>query len=45
MHLARIGKGPNNRPIYKRKSLLGVHEAIAREREFARRQAQIKRKS
>lgn len=45
-HLARIcGKSvQGGRPIYARHSLVTVHEAIEREREFARRQAQIKRK-
>lgn len=46
-HLAKIcGKAVvGGRPIYKRKNLGSVAEAIQRERDFARRQAQIKRKS
>jgi hypothetical protein len=46
-HLARIcGKSiKGGRPIYKRRNYGSVAEAIEREREFARRQAKIKRKS
>lgn len=46
-HLALIcGKSVNGgRPIYRRRALTSVAEAIQREREFARRQAQIKRKA
>lgn len=39
-HLARLG-----RPIYRRKRLLTVADAIAAERRAAQRLAQIKRKS
>lgn len=45
-HIARISshKG-HGRPIYRRKAMTSVADAIARERDFARRQALIKRKS
>lgn len=45
-NIARIGSHKNQgRPIYRRRALSSVAEAIRREREFAKRQAQIKRKS
>ena len=43
-HLARIGHGPNNRPIYRRTQLLSVSEAIARERAQAAAEARRKAK-
>lgn len=46
-HLAKIcgGSVRGGRPIYRRRSFGSVAEAIERERQQARRQAQIKRKS
>lgn len=43
-HLARIGHGPNNRPVYRKHSLSNVHEAIARERAHAAAEARRKAK-
>lgn len=43
-HLALIGHGPNNRPIYHRASLGSVSEAIARERWLASQEAKRKAK-